>query len=997
MNFPLKFVRQMIAQRVHHQTLFIGSLALALNFASTQPVAAEGSADLIENGGDRPFLEFRTDETSGVQRQTVIKVYAEVGETLNLGSSATGLGPQGNINFRRPDGTPGTCGAGIGRIANLAQEQAGPGNGYTPCQVPVNQTGVWEIDFVSPNPNSQADPPSSGVDQAWTQPNDVSYITAWDVTVQEANGSPVSGRAYANYLALNLGANNKSLNSQAYILTEIGFLYRIDLNGLDPFGFIFFANNKGFRDAAGNPLFRSVNLDEANFHNPSTPDTADDVTFKLFFNPPNTDLPLTDQPSPSGPTWLANVPPPIPFAADLSFETRAAQPNNNGSPLEGEFVFNTNAADINYLVTIDLDNNPTFGSGGDVVLTGQTQAGENRIDWDLLDEDGNPVPLGSTLRARVSLIVGDVHVPILDPENSNGLIIERLDKNTLAPESSTVFYDDSELAPTGGPPTPIRALGGIDSVPGGTHGFGDGTLRGFGNEKGIDTWTSLADQVDIEFEIPAGEADLSIDKTDTADPVIAGQPITYTLTVTNNLPPASEIYLPVQGATVTDTVPPNISGVEWVCEITSGVGDCSTASGTGNEIELAIDLDVGAIATITVNGTVSPTASGTVTNTATVESPTDLTDPNPDNNTDTENTTVDPNPIQPAGIKSVRLVQDADSSGNLTTGDTVEYTIIYINNDPLIDITNFQATDSIDSSGLSFVNDSYSFTATGIGTTVTGNPNYNGTTDLNLNTPGILASGGGQVTIKYQAVVTATEGAEINNQASATSTGGTVEESLTDAFQGSDDFPQLTDDGIDQGNLPGTGDDEPTRLVVGVPPSPPVGARVSLVKRITNVIKDGVPLGNTDFGSFINDPNDEEDDALQESGFSPLGIVNLGPESALESDDIVEYTIYFFSEGPEPANGISFCDSIPEGTEFITNVFSQGSGILLAQNGNETAQTNLQDQDKGRFFEQLEPLDSLEPVPPCPDPNNNNGAVFVNLGDLPVQNFGFVRFRVKIR
>ncbi|MGB7443835.1 MAG: isopeptide-forming domain-containing fimbrial protein [Coleofasciculaceae cyanobacterium] len=994
MNSPLKLARWMIAQGVHHQTWLVGSLALALNFASTQPVAAEGSIDLIENGGDRPFLEFRTDDTSGVQRQTVIKVYAEAGETLNLGSSATGLG-QGNINFRRPDGTPDSCGPGVGLIANLTEEQAGPGAGYAPCQVPVDQTGIWEIDFVSPNPNSDADPASRGVNQEWTQLDNVGYVSAWDVTVQNANGAEVLGRAYANYMALNLGSNNRSLNSVAYILTEIGFLYRINLNGLDPFGFIFFANNKGFRDGGGNPLFRSVELDEANFHNPSTPDTADDVTFKLFFNPPNTDLPLTDQPSPSGTTWLGNVPPPIPFAADLAFETQAAPPNQNDSPLEGEFVFNTNAADINYLVTIDLDDNPTFGSAGDVVLTGQTQAGENRIDWDLLDTKGNPIAAGSTLRARVSLIVGDVHLPILDPENSNGLIIERLDNNT--PQSSTVFYDDSNLAPTGGPPNPIRALGGIESTPGGAHGFGNGSQRGFGDEKGIDTWTSLADQVDIEFEIPTQQVDLSIEKTDTADPINAGQPITYTLTVTNNLPPASELYVPVQGAVVTDTVPAEIGGVEWACEITSGTGSCSVASGTGNEIDLALDLDVGAIATITVNGTVAPTALGTVTNTATVEPPLNVEEANPNNNTDTEDTTVNPNPVQPAGIKSVRLFQDADGSGSLTTGDTVEYTVTYINTDPLVDVTNFQATDSLDSNSLTFVNNSYSFTVAGTGTTVAANPNYNGTTDLNLNTPGVLARGGGQVTIKYQALVTAAEGAEINNQAIATSTGGTVEQSLTDAFQGAEDFPQLADDGIEQGNLPGTGDDEPTRLVVGAPPSPPVGTRLSLVKRITNVIKDGVPIEGTNFGSFVDDPNDQEDNALQESGFSPLGIVNLGSESALESDDIVEYTIYFFSEGPEPANGIRFCDSIPEGTEFITDGFNQGRGVLLSQNGNETAQTNLQDQDQGRFFERLEPLDSLEPAPPCPDSNNNNGAVFVNLGDIPEQNFGFVRFRVRIR
>jgi pseudouridine synthase len=172
-------------------------------------------------------------------------------------------------------------------------------------------------------------------------------------------------------------------------------------------------------------------------------------------------------------------------------------------------------------------------------------------------------------------------------------------------------------------------------------------------------------------------------------------------------------------------------------------------------------------------------------------------------------------PVTPTGTKSVRLVTDSDGSGSVTTGDTLEYTITY-SNPTASDINNFLVTDSIDSNGLSFVSGSYSLSATGTGTTVAANPNYNGTTDTNLNRPGTLGRGGGQVVIKYRAVVTAAEGTEIRNQARATSSGGNVNPSLTDALQKPGDLPQLLDDGIDQGNIPGnTGDDDPTVLRVG--------------------------------------------------------------------------------------------------------------------------------------------------------------------------------------
>ena len=1541
-------------QRFQHQSWLIGSLALLISLGWSKAVHAEGSADLIENGGSRPFLEYRNDILQGtsIRRQSIIKVYAQTGETINLASSAVGIG-SGRIDFFRPDGTQGTCPGGVGSIANVEQERAGPKltlndpipNRYTPCQITVGpgQTGVWEINFVSPNPTNQANPTPRQALSNWSpQPNGVGYVAAWDVTVT-SGGTAIPGRAYANYLSLNLGGNNQSLNSETFIQTREGFLYRVNLNGLDPFGFIFFANNKGFRDGAGNPLYRSVPLNSGlNVHNPGLPDDeiTKDTTHKIFFNPPDLNLPQSAPVPNAPPTWLRNPPlSPLPAVSNLEFIGVQGTPNQAGPTLGGNFVFESNSAG-NYVITIDVNRNGTFGDEPDRILSGQTVIGKNTIFWDGKDSAGNPLTAGTTpYQSKLSFFTGDVHFPFLDPENNPvGLIIQRVNPTNTIVEDSTVYYNDSGLPLVGSPTNPISALAGIDSSPPGVHKFGNGTELGFGNENGIDTWTSLVAPITLLGDILIQKADLSLNKTDEPDPVVAGGSISYGLAVTSNQPPPDDSYSLVKGARVTDTVPPEITGVTWTCAITSGTGACGTESGTGNNIDLTLDLDVGAIATITVNGTVSPSAPAQLNNTATVERPPDVTDPNPDNNTDPEVTSVtaspppvanksvrflrdndgsgnltigddieykiivrnpnavaisnlvisdaipiqwqvlrdasnpitvdsgfslastlpssgfestgssvaftepgtlapgatvtltfnvrirpgsasplvnqgtvnfqgdngnpvltdasdssnptapgsgvnpgNPNPLNPdgsggnvnqpnagdadptiinlvspvtpTGTKSVRLVTDSDGSGSVSTGDTLEYTITY-SNPTASDINNFLVTDSIDSNGLSFVSGSYSLTGTGTGTTVAANPNYNGTTDINLNTPGTLGRGGGQVVIKYRAVVRAAAGAEIRNQASATSIGGSVNPSVTDALQGPEDLPQLLDDGINQGNLGDTGDDDPTVVRVGgsgpgpllpvanksvrflrdndgsanltigddieykiivrnpnpraitnltvsdaipfqwqvlrdasnpitvdsgfslasppalpsssfvstgnsvtftnpgtlapgatmtltfnvrirpgspsplinqgtinfqgdngnpvltdasdstnptgpgsgvnpgnpsplnpdgsggnvnqpnagnadptiinlVSPITPTGTksvrlvtdadgsgavttgdtleytitysntsssdvrdflvtdsidsnglsfvsgsysltatgtgttvaanpnyngttdtnlntvgtlgrgggqvvikyravvlaaagtkinnqaratsiggnvnqsltdalqgpgdlpqvlddginqgnlsdtgddeptgvtvgdvgnpRLRLVKRITSVTRSGVPISGINFSTFVDDPADDNDNAPGWSQLSPVGVFRLGSEVSLQSGDEVEYTIYFLSDGAQNSRNIKFCDLIPAGTTFIPDSLGPGIGIRLRQGGTQSDQTNASDTDQGIFYSPLTPVTA-----PCSDPKNPNGAVFLQLGNVPntaPNNAGLVRFRVRI-
>lgn len=121
------------------------------------------------------------------------------------------------------------------------------------------------------------------------------------------------------------------------------------------------------------------------------------------------------------------------------------------------------------------------------------------------------------------------------------------------------------------------------------------------------------------------QVDLSVTKSDSPDPVLAGGTLTYTLSVTNNGSAAAF------DVTVADTLPAGVTfgtatGTDWTCTQATGVVTCTRAT-----------LAVGAAPDITITVTV-PLEGSTLSNTAAVSCP--LADPVGTNNSDTEDTTV---------------------------------------------------------------------------------------------------------------------------------------------------------------------------------------------------------------------------------------------------------------------------------------------------------------------------------------------------------------------
>ncbi len=118
----------------------------------------------------------------------------------------------------------------------------------------------------------------------------------------------------------------------------------------------------------------------------------------------------------------------------------------------------------------------------------------------------------------------------------------------------------------------------------------------------------------LSLIVGATIADLGISVTDGKSYAIAGDPITYTVVVTNAGPDTAT------GAVVTDTLPGTISNVAWTC--VAGGGSCGALSGSGN-LSTTVDLNAGGVITFTLGGRLSPGANGGLVNTAYVSHPTD--------------------------------------------------------------------------------------------------------------------------------------------------------------------------------------------------------------------------------------------------------------------------------------------------------------------------------------------------------------------------------------
>ena len=223
-------------------------------------------------------------------------------------------------------------------------------------------------------------------------------------------------------------------------------------------------------------------------------------------------------------------------------------------------------------------------------------------------------------------------------------------------------------------PGPARGVLGrytIDVAPGAANGLFTLTLTnvaisdGTGGNVTINgikdgTFVPQHGLIAVGQPCPVDAAELTLTKTDSQDPIEAGQPLSYTVTANNTG------VLAAADTTVVDVLPAEVT---FVSATPSG-GVCNASSGT-------VTCNVGSVASggsanVTINTTVNTGTSGSISNTASVSTTT--TESNTGNNSAVQNTLV--------GQVADLIVTKMDSLDPVSTSDALDYSLLVFNSGP---------------------------------------------------------------------------------------------------------------------------------------------------------------------------------------------------------------------------------------------------------------------------------------------------------------------------
>jgi uncharacterized repeat protein (TIGR01451 family) len=461
-------------------------------------------------------------------------------------------------------------------------------------------------------------------------------------------------------------------------------------------------------------------------------------------------------------------------------------------------------------------------------------------------------------------------------------------------------------------------------------------------------------------------ADLAITKTDGKATVNPGEPITYTVRVTNNGPST------VTGATVADTVPAAIIGVTWNCTISTGTGSCGTTNGSGNTLNTTVNLNSGATATYTITSNSNTAANPSIiTNTATVTAPSGVTDPTSSNNSSTDTTIVP----TPSGNADLQVLKQAPAKA--FPGGPITYKITVQNNgtDP---VSNVILTETLPSEIAQ--DDATLFFSSPDG-------NYNRVTgEWTFFSP--LASGQ-KVTLI------------LDSEVNATAASGTITNTVTVA-------PPA---GFTDSNL-GNNTAQAQTLIAG----PSASAEVLLVKRVTAINGNRTQNPNdpsTVFNTVLDNPATNSDNHANWPSNYLVGAYNAGK---IKPNDEIEYTVYFMNANGADAKNVKLCDRIVGRQAFLNNGYGSNQDVQFRLgNGSVLDFTRLNDaSDRAQFYDTgVAPPASCN-LPALPLSNKDNGTLALDItgsgstvqpnltvipgatGQDTPNSYGFFRFKTKV-
>ncbi|KAM3109723.1 hypothetical protein [Phormidesmis sp. 146-33] len=934
--------RQVLDRLLRHCS-GVGLLAAPLLLA--QPALAEGSYQI---GLNQPLFEY--DARNGLLTSIDRPIYVNSvspGEVINVSLCGSTITDDVRVEIYRHAGSL-TNYQGSFPAGTLVSSQAlTSGN--------VSCTDTFNAPLTSPIRYTATAPGTYEV-RLYNTSVANGTLRRFDITVTPdavTNPDPrlTQGRIWSYNWGFNAGsfAQTAATNTDYFVVVPGGYpgtsvVWKLDLNNFAGFVYEIMANDTGVN---------SPNTAGKIVAGLSVPFSGNAITprFQQYLSFPN--LPIVPPPQPSTITNLL-------FTDNAGVDSTISPGATAGIQDSGFFKFTTDT-DGTYAVVIDTSSS-TGGApdgiygAGDVFLLGRTIAGvENVVPWNGRDNNGNLLPIGS-YNAQVQSRLGEYHFLAGDAETSGGtakgLSIYRASSN-LTQANTLMYWDDITGLPgvSGGTTTLPNGLLSSDAN---GHKWGDFTGTSFGNERFLDTYV------------------YAFDTTATALATIASNDIPLQI--------SGKVWDDANGNLAQDGSEPIVDG-SVVAPLYANLIDSS-----GNVIETASVTSTGTykLTNVRLNTTYTVQLSTTIGVVGQPKPATTLPNgwANTGENKAGTTETITPGEIivtisggvlsQDFGIEQLPNTTDLNPVSQANPGGTVT-----------IQVPTLAGTDPED---------------------------------------GALGSGK-----SFRIVTLPTNGALTYNNIVVTA--GQIISNYDPTLLKLDPDDGAITVSFTYAAIDAAGQVDSTPATVTMPFTAPVitNPNLLLVKRITAINGGATTSGGDNLALYKDEPtNPYDDNTLDNPAPTPVdtdkwpnlttllvGGINGG---TIRPGDELEYTIYFLSSGDTPAKSVLFCDRIPNNVTFLPTAFNSfgdeatgglpGSdrGILWQQTGATESLTNVSDGDAAQYF------------PPGADPTvvyskvncggaNTNGAVVVNLGNLPnatspgipAGSYGFVRFRGKVK
>lgn len=341
---------------------------------------------------------------------------------------------------------------------------------------------------------------------------------------------------------------------------------------------------------------------------------------------------------------------------------------------------------------------------------------------------------------------------------------------------------------------------------------------------------------------------------------------------------------------------------------------------------------------------------------------------------------------QLTGYKSVLLTNDANSDGKINEGETVTWTVTYVNTGTGT-ITDVQITDDFAAQDLIYVASSLAV-ATGNTTTFpnplnssvapTLNLTYDGDTTVGATTDDEFFTGtlptlapGEILQITFETTIDdTTDSLPRTEQNQATANGNNSESTPSAITPVNTDNIDTTTTGLPNNVTVPAGSVTQTQVATSIDPTTltvtapgATSPDLLLIKRITALIPgNGDPIQN--FTGFVDDGEDNNADSVVDNSDpgwpsnyiqGVLGLTNTNGDQLVEASpgDIVEYTIYFLNTGDGPATNVNFCDRLSPYLTYVPTTYGTapdlGMRLVFGSDADIRNLTGVNDGDLGQF------------------------------------------------